>query len=50
MRFTRFPNLAHYGKEGEIQVRQLVELEHFEQTEAVQPFRELGGGNQKASA
>jgi len=37
----RFPNPAHYGKEGEIEVRQLFELDDFEQTEAVKRFREL---------
>lgn len=38
----RFPNPAHYGKEGEIEVRPIFELDDFEQTEAVQRFRELG--------
>ena len=42
----RFPNPAHYGKDGEIEVRQLFELEDFEQTDAVQRFRELGLGEQ----
>jgi len=37
----RFPNPARYGKEGEIEVRQLFELDDFEQTEAVKRFREL---------
>jgi hypothetical protein len=46
----RFPNPAHLGKDGEIEVRQLFELDDFEQTEAVQRFRELGAGNQNASA
>jgi hypothetical protein len=43
----RFPNPAMFGKDGEIEVRQLFELEDFEQTEAVQRFRELGIGSQK---
>ena len=46
----RFPNPTHYGKEGEIEVRQLFELDDFEQTEAVQRFRELGVGNQEPTA
>lgn len=46
----RFPNPAHYGKEGEIEVRQLFELDDFEQTEAVQRFRDLGVGSQKPTA
>jgi len=45
----RFPNPAHYGKDGEIEVRQLFELDDFEQTEAVQRFRELGVPSQKAA-
>ena len=40
----RFPNPAHHGKDGEIEVRQLFELDDFEQTEAVQRFRDLGFG------
>jgi hypothetical protein len=40
----RFPNPAHYGKDAEIEVRQLFELDDFEQTEAVQRFRDLGFG------
>ncbi|HYE36773.1 YciI family protein [Methylocaldum sp.] len=43
----RFPNPAVDGKEGEIEVRQLFELEDFEQGEAVERFRELGVGAEK---
>ena len=46
----RFPNPAHYGKEGEIEVRQLFELDDFEQTEAVKRFRELGLPTQNPTA
>ena len=35
----RFPNPAHQGRDGEIEVRQLFELEDFEQTEALERFR-----------
>lgn len=45
----RFPNPAHYNLEGEIEVRQLFELEDFEQTEAVQRFKELNVPSQQAS-
>lgn len=38
----RFPNPSHRNGIGEIEVRQLFELEDFEQTPAVQKFRELG--------
>ena len=37
----RFPNPFPQYKECEIEVRQLFELEDFEQTEAVQRFREM---------
>jgi hypothetical protein len=37
----RFPNPSIDGKEGEIEVRQLFELEDFEPSEAVERFREL---------
>ncbi len=40
----RFPNPAVDGKEGEIEVRQLFELDDFEQNDAVQRFRELSLG------
>lgn len=35
----RYPNPAHYGKDCEIEVRQLFELEDFEQTEAIERMR-----------
>jgi hypothetical protein len=38
----RFPNPAVDGKEGEIEVRQLFELEDFEPSEAVERFRDMG--------
>ena len=37
----RFPNPAGDGREGEIEVRQLFELEDFGPSEAVDRFREL---------
>ena len=40
----RFPNPAVDGKEGEIEVRQLFELEDFGPSEAVERFREMGIG------
>jgi hypothetical protein len=40
----RFPNLSLDGKEAEIEVRQLYELENFAPGEAVERFRELGFG------
>ena len=43
----RFPNPAVDGKEGEIEVRQLFELEDFGPSEAVERFREIGVGGQK---
>lgn len=43
----RFPNPAVDGKEGEIEVRQLFELEDFGPSEAVERFREMGVGAQK---
>jgi len=43
----RFPNPVVDGKEGEIEVRQLFELEDFEPGEAVERFRELGVGTEK---
>ena len=45
----RFPNPAVDGKEGEIEVRQLFELEDFGPSEAVERFREMGVGGQKQS-
>jgi hypothetical protein len=43
----RFPNPAGDGKEGEIEVRQLFELEDFGPSEAVERFREMGVGGEK---
>ena len=43
----RFPNPAVDGKEGEIEVRQLFELEDFGPSEAVERFREMGVGQKK---
>ncbi len=41
----RFPNPGNV--DGEIEVRQLYELEDFEQNEAIERFRELGIGAKK---
>ena len=38
----RFPNPAGEGKDAEIEVRQLLELEDFGASEAVDRFRDLG--------
>jgi hypothetical protein len=38
----RFPNPVVDGKEGEIEIRQLFELEDFGPSEAVERFREMG--------
>ncbi len=43
----RFPNPAVDGKEGEIEVRQLFELEDFGSSDAVERFREMGVGTKK---
>lgn len=43
----RFPNPAGGGKEGEIEVRQLFELEDFGPSEAIERFREMGVGTKK---
>ena len=43
----RFPNPAGDGKEAEIEVRQLFELEDFGPSEAVERFREMGVGAKK---
>lgn len=43
----RFPNPAVDGGEGEIEVRQLFELEDFEPGEAIDRFRELEAGAKK---
>jgi len=46
----RFPNPAGDGKEAEIEVRQLFELDDFEPSEAVERFREMEiGGAAKGS-
>lgn len=42
----RFPNPAVDGGEGEIEVRQLFELEDLGSSEAVERFRQLGVGTQ----
>jgi hypothetical protein len=41
----RFPNPAGTGKEAEIEVRQLFELEDFAPGEAVERFKEMGVGS-----
>jgi hypothetical protein len=43
----RFPNPAGDGNEGEIEVRQLFELEDFEPNAAIERFREMGVGAKK---
>ena len=43
----RFPNPAVDGKEAEIEVRQLYELEDFAPSESIDRFREMGVGTQK---
>jgi hypothetical protein len=40
----RFPNPSIDGRRGEIEVRQLFELDDFGPSEAMQRFRELGTG------
>ena len=40
----RFPNPAIGGKDGEIEVRQMFELEDFASSEAINRFREMGIG------
>ena len=42
----RFPNPSIDGKAGEIEVRQLFELEDFGESEAVERFREMGIGTE----
>ena len=42
----RFPNPAD-GKDGEIEVRQLFELEDFGPSDAIERFREMGVGTNK---
>jgi hypothetical protein len=43
----RFPNPAGEGKEGEIEVRQLFELEDFGPSEAIDRFREMDIGKKQ---
>lgn len=43
----RFPNPAVDGKEGEIEIRLLFELEDFGPGEAIERFREMGVGTKK---
>ena len=43
----RFPNPAGEGKEAEIEVRQLFELEDFGPAESIDRFREMGMGPKK---
>ena len=43
----RFPNPAVDGKSGEIEVRQLFELEDFAPSEAIERFREMEVGLKK---
>jgi hypothetical protein len=45
----RFPNPAVHGKEGEIEVRQLFELEDFGPSDAIERFRDMGVGAKKWS-
>jgi hypothetical protein len=40
----RFPNPSIDGKDGEIEVRQLFELEDFGESEAIDRFKEMGVG------
>jgi len=47
LKWLRFPNPAVDGKEGEIEVRQLFELEDFGPSGAVERFREMGIGRKK---
>jgi hypothetical protein len=42
----RFPNPSIDGKDGEIEVRQLFELEDFGESEAIDRFKEMRVGNQ----
>ena len=46
----RFPNPAVDGKAGEIEVRQLFELDDFEPSEAIERFRDLEASLAKAKA
>ena len=44
---NRFPNPAADGKEGEIEVRQMFELEDFGPSEAAERFREMGVASER---
>lgn len=44
----RFPNPAGEGKEAEIEIRQLYELEDFGPSEAVERFRKMDLGTKKS--
>lgn len=43
----RFPNPAGEGRDAEIEVRQLFEMEDFGPSDAIERFRELEGAKQK---
>jgi hypothetical protein len=43
----RFPNPAGEGKEADIEVRQLFELEDFGPSDSIERFREIGIGGKK---
>jgi hypothetical protein len=43
----RFPNPAGDGKDAEIEIRELFELEDFQPGETIERFREIGIGGQK---
>lgn len=43
----RFPNPAGAGKDGEIEIRELFELEDFQPSESIERFREMGVGARK---
>jgi hypothetical protein len=43
----RYPNPAIGGKEGEIEARQLFELEDFAPSETIERFRDIGIGGEK---
>ena len=43
----RFPNPSGEHADGEIEIRQLFELEDFGPSEAVERFRDIGVGSKK---
>jgi hypothetical protein len=43
----RFPNPAGAGKDGEIEIRELFELEDFQPSESIERFREMRVGARK---